>query len=91
MTFAKNIAGLIDHVYGSIDISNDDIERLNEALVLKEGNELVQLKAIYGLFKSVNLLTMMLSVPSELSIIPPPLHGSCERRCQEKFSITAFP
>ena len=33
----------------------------------------------------------MLSVPSELSIIPPPLHGSCERRCQEKFSITAFP
>ena len=77
MTFAKNIAGLIDHVYGSIEISNDDIERLNEALVLKEGNELAQLKAIYGLFKSVThkLLTELNGLEREhgvrLRIAPP--------------------
>ena len=78
----------VEPIYETLKVDNEyEITTNTEPHIIRR----ISTGHIVSVWDNGNLLTMMLSVPSELSIIPPPLHGSCERRCQEKFSITAFP
>ena len=58
MTFAKNIAGLIYHVYGSIKIDKEEINKLEEVFKFEKGDDnrikLMKMKAINNLFKNVS-------------------------------------
>ena len=60
MTFGSNINQLIEHVYGNVDVSVEEMSALESALVV-DGDGVggrSQLKAMYSLFKTVtyNLL-----------------------------------
>ena len=58
MTFAKNIAGLIYHVYGSIKIDKEEINKLEEVFKFEKGDDkrikLIKMKAINNLFKNIS-------------------------------------
>ena len=69
MTFGTNIKKMINYVYGDIEIDNDEIEKLNNALTVKGSNDekLIQMKAINNLFKNLTfqLLTELNTLERE--------------------------
>ena len=58
MTFGNNIRQLLDFVYGDIEITKDEIDKLNEAFEFEKGDDnrikLMKMKAINNLFKNVS-------------------------------------